>query len=96
MFANQYLVFTIALVLAIFGALNLGFVAWTSNNDCEGDLVHDIVPAGWRGWVYGAVGIAGLVLAFLVLSRNIFGQRSGIMKVPGDLYKGAVKVVKRK
>lgn len=102
MFTNQYVLFTVALVLAIIAALNLGYLAW--NRDmCNDDLVHTVVPHSYARWVYGAVGVAGIVLAFLVFSRNIYGQRASVMKVPGDVLKslregGAriVKTVKRK
>ena len=97
MLTNQYTIFTVALVLAIFSALNLGFVAWSK--DCHDDLVHSIVPTEYARWVYGAVGVAGLVLAFLVLFRNIFHQRQAITGAPQKAVKSAtafVTAVKRK
>lgn len=86
---NNTLLKSVLLLLVIVGALNWGYIAITRN--CEDDLVNAILPAGTAGYVYAAVGVAGLALAACM----VYAQRGALQAAAGQA-KGVYTAVKQK
>ena len=61
MFMQQGWIAGLIVLLVVVGALNWGYVAWSSN--CDDDLVKAVVPPMFTRMVYALVGIAGLLVA---------------------------------
>ena len=65
MFVSQSWIAWAIVLLVVIGALNWGYISYTSN--CDDDLVGAVLPPMYTRVVYALVGVAGLIVAASML-----------------------------